>query len=109
MSPPTQTVSRPPRSANRLPPGRVRTHRCEERWSDKITLILVSEIPDVGCRGVCATLINLLMRRSRARSIVLFLDCCYGGAFERGMTARAGGNVAVRDTGLVFQAMTGEM
>jgi len=47
--------------------------------------------------AVDATLINLLMRRSRARSIVLFLDCCYGGAFERGMTARAGGDVAVRD------------
>ena len=47
--------------------------------------------------AIDATLINLLMRRSRARSIVLFLDCCYGGAFERGMVARAGGNVAVRD------------
>ena len=47
--------------------------------------------------AVDTTLINLLMRRSRARSIVLFLDCCYGGAFERGMTARAAGNVAVRE------------
>lgn len=44
-----------------------------------------------------AGLINHLIRRSRARSVVLLLDCCYGGAFERGMTARAAGNVAVRD------------
>ncbi len=47
--------------------------------------------------AVDTSLINMLMRRSRARSIVLLLDCCYGGAFERGMTARAGGDVAVRE------------
>jgi hypothetical protein len=44
-----------------------------------------------------AGLINLLIRRSRASSVVLLLDCCYGGAFERGMTARSAGNVAVRE------------
>jgi hypothetical protein len=35
------------------------------------------------------------MSRSRCRRIVLLLDCCYAGAFERGMTARAGGGVAI--------------
>lgn len=29
------------------------------------------------------------MRRSRARRIVLLLDCCYGGAFHKGFVARA--------------------
>jgi hypothetical protein len=33
--------------------------------------------------------------RSRSRRIVLLLDCCYAGAFERGMTARAGTGVGV--------------
>lgn len=36
-----------------------------------------------------AALINRLMRRSRAHRVVLLLDCCYGGAFERGVVARA--------------------
>src|SRR6476620_2418740 len=39
--------------------------------------------------AVEATLLNRLIRRSRSQRIVLLLDCCFGGAFERGMTARA--------------------
>jgi len=39
--------------------------------------------------AVEATLTNRLIRRSRSQRIVLLLDCCFGGAFERGMTARA--------------------
>ena len=30
------------------------------------------------------------MNRSRSRRVVLLLDCCYAGAFERGLVARAG-------------------
>jgi hypothetical protein len=45
--------------------------------------------------AVDAALVDRLMRRSRAKSIVLLLDCCYGGAFERGTIARAGGSAAV--------------
>jgi hypothetical protein len=47
--------------------------------------------------AVDSTLVNRLMRRSRANRIVLFLDCCYGGAFERGMAPRAAGVVDVAD------------
>jgi hypothetical protein len=45
--------------------------------------------------AVDAALVTRLMRRSRAQRIVLLLDCCYGGAFERGAVARAGGSVGV--------------
>jgi hypothetical protein len=45
--------------------------------------------------GVDAALVSRLMRRSRARRVVLLLDCCYGGAFERGAIARAGGEADV--------------
>jgi len=38
--------------------------------------------------AVDAALVNRLMRRSRAQRVVLLLDCCYGGAFERGVVAR---------------------
>jgi len=47
--------------------------------------------------AVDSVLVNRLMRRSRARRVVLLLDCCYGGAFERGMIARAGGDIDVGD------------
>jgi hypothetical protein len=47
--------------------------------------------------AVDAALVNRLMRRSRAQRVVLFLDCCYGGAFERGMIPRAAGTVDVAD------------
>lgn len=46
--------------------------------------------------AVEAAWVNRVRQRSRAPRIVL-LDCCYGGAFERGVLARAGGDVDVRD------------
>jgi uncharacterized caspase-like protein len=47
--------------------------------------------------AVDAALVNRLMRRSRSQRVVLLLDCCYGGAFERGMVPRAAGVVDVAD------------
>jgi hypothetical protein len=47
--------------------------------------------------AVDASLVNRLMRRSRAQRAVLFLDCCFGGAFERGVVPRAGGVIDVAD------------
>jgi hypothetical protein len=38
------------------------------------------------------------LRASRSRSIVLLLDCCYGGAFAQGVTVRAAGDVNVLDS-----------
>lgn len=45
--------------------------------------------------AVDAALVNRLIRRSRAGRVVLLLDCCYGGAFERGLVARASAEVDV--------------
>jgi Caspase domain len=45
--------------------------------------------------AVAADFVNKRMARSRSRRVVLLLDCCYAGAFERGMTARAGGGVGI--------------
>ena len=39
--------------------------------------------------AVAATLLNEVMHHSRSRRQVLILDCCYSGAFARGMTHRA--------------------
>ncbi len=51
----------------------------------------------LGATAVAADFVNRRMNRSRSRRIVLLLDCCYAGAFERGMTARAGTSVNLEE------------
>jgi hypothetical protein len=41
--------------------------------------------------------ITRMTQRSRAQGVVLLLDCCYGGAFERGLLARSAGGIDVGD------------
>jgi WD40 repeat protein len=47
--------------------------------------------------AVAANFVNRCMSRSRSRRVVLLLDCCYAGAFERGMTARAGTEMGIKE------------
>ncbi|MFK0247649.1 caspase domain-containing protein [Amycolatopsis azurea] len=47
--------------------------------------------------AVPADFVQRCMRMSRSRSIVLLLDCCYGGAFGRGVAVRATGEANVLD------------
>ena len=49
----------------------------------------------LGATAVAAEFVNRRMSRSRSRRVVLLLDCCYAGAFERGMTARAGAEMGI--------------
>jgi len=42
----------------------------------------------LGATAVSADFVNRLMTRTRSRRVVLFLDCCYAGAFEKGFTTR---------------------
>lgn len=48
--------------------------------------------------AVSADFVQRGMRASRSRSIVLLLDCCYGGAFGRGVSVRAAGPANVLDS-----------
>jgi hypothetical protein len=41
--------------------------------------------------------VNRQMTKSRSRRIVLLLDCCFGGAFARGLVHRAGEAVAIKE------------
>jgi tRNA nucleotidyltransferase (CCA-adding enzyme) len=57
---------------------------------------------DTSCRlllstSISAGLINDLMRRSRARLQVLMLDCCYSGAFARGMVVKTDDSISTRE------------
>jgi DNA-binding beta-propeller fold protein YncE len=47
--------------------------------------------------AVPADFIQRCMRSSRSRSIVLLLDCCYGGAFSKGVRVRSAPQVDVLD------------
>lgn len=48
--------------------------------------------------SVPADFVQRCMRGARARTIVLFLDCCYGGAFGEGVAVRAAGPVNVMES-----------
>jgi elongation factor Tu len=48
-----------------------------------------------GSTAVAAEFVNRQMTRSRSRRVVLLLDCCYAGAFERGLMARAGEEMGI--------------
>ncbi|MFF5013035.1 caspase domain-containing protein [Streptomyces sp. NPDC001165] len=47
--------------------------------------------------GVSADFVQRCMSRTRAGCTVLFLDCCYGGAFSRGASVRASRDMNVLD------------
>jgi Caspase domain len=51
----------------------------------------------LGATGVAASFVNRCVTRSRSRRVVLLLDCCYAGAFERGMVARVGTDAHVEE------------
>jgi Caspase domain len=52
----------------------------------------------LGSTAIAADFVQRSMRASRSRSIVLLLDCCYGGAFSQGVSVRAAGDVNVLDS-----------
>ena len=56
-----------------------------------------TELPALEATGVPSEFVNRQMTKCRSRRILLLLDCCYSGAFARGMTARADKGVDVRD------------
>ncbi|AWS46165.1 caspase family protein [Streptosporangium sp. 'caverna'] len=56
-----------------------------------------THIEDLANTGVTADFINACIQRSRSRRIVLILDCCYSGAFARGMVVRADQTVHVQE------------
>lgn len=52
----------------------------------------------LGSTAISADFVQRGMRISRSRSIVLLLDCCYGGAFSQGVAVRSSGDVNVLDS-----------
>ncbi len=48
--------------------------------------------------GLAAAFVNRQSADSRAGRTAMFLDCCFGGAFEKGMVVKAAGDAVVKDT-----------
>ncbi|MGW5717026.1 caspase family protein [Amycolatopsis sp. NPDC003865] len=48
--------------------------------------------------AVPAQFVQQCIRQTRSRSVVLLLDCCYGGAFGQGVAVRASGDANVLDS-----------
>jgi uncharacterized caspase-like protein len=47
--------------------------------------------------SISSEFLNRQMAKTASSQVVLFLDCCYSGAFARGMMARAGDGVDLRE------------
>jgi len=56
-----------------------------------------TEVEHLDATSIPADFVNRQMTRCRSRRIVLLLDCCYSGAFARGMVGRAGDRVDLRE------------
>ena len=54
-----------------------------------------TKLKRLAATAVAADFVNRQMSRSRSRRIVLLLDCCYAGAFARGLTPRSGTSVGL--------------
>jgi serine/threonine protein phosphatase PrpC len=52
----------------------------------------------LGSTAVTADFLQRCMRDSRSRSVVLLLDCCYSGAFAKGVQVRAAADINVLDS-----------
>lgn len=64
----------------------------------ELYLAATNTVPErLASTAVESAWINRVMQRSRAQRVVLLLDCCYGGAFERGVLVRGGGGIDVGD------------
>src|SRR5215472_7704690 len=70
-------------------------HGVKDEGGDLYFATSNTQLRTLGATAVGAGFVNKCMNRSRSRRIVLLLDCCYAGAFERGMTARAGSGVGI--------------
>jgi Caspase domain len=56
-----------------------------------------TELDYLGATSISSDFVKDQMERSRCQRKVLFLDCCYSGAFPRGLTARGAGDVDLKE------------
>ncbi len=72
-------------------------HGVKDEGGDLYFAAANTRLPRLAATAVSADFVNRRMGRTRSRRVVLLLDCCYAGAFERGMVPRSGGEVDVQE------------
>jgi uncharacterized caspase-like protein len=70
-------------------------HGVKDEGGDLYFAAANTRLGRLGSTAVAADFVNAQMNRSRSRRVVLLLDCCYAGAFERGMVARGGSGIGI--------------
>ncbi len=63
-------------------------HGVKDESGDLYFAAADTDLKLLAATAVSAEFVNRLMSRTRSRRVVLFLDCCYAGAFERGLGTR---------------------
>ncbi len=63
-------------------------HGVKDESGDLYFAATDTELEYLAATAVPSEFVNRLMNRTRARRVVLLLDCCYAGAFERGLSSR---------------------
>jgi uncharacterized caspase-like protein len=63
-------------------------HGVKDQNGDLYFAAADTDLSLLGATAVAADFVNKLMARTRSRRVLLFLDCCYAGAFERGLATR---------------------
>jgi hypothetical protein len=56
-----------------------------------------TDLSILAASSISASFVNHLVDRSRARRVVMLLDCCYSGAFARGMAPRGADAIDLND------------
>ncbi|MET7950859.1 caspase family protein [Micromonospora sp. NPDC005324] len=56
-----------------------------------------TDLTSLGATGVAAAFVNDQLAQTQSRRVILVLDCCYSGAFNRGVAARADRSVHIGD------------
>lgn len=56
-----------------------------------------TDLKSLGATGVAAAFVNDQLVQTQSKRVILVLDCCYSGAFNRGVAARADRSVHIGD------------
>jgi uncharacterized caspase-like protein len=72
-------------------------HGVKDESGDLYFAAANTELEYLSATGVAADFVNRLMNRTRARRVLLLLDCCYAGAFEKGLGTRGDSNLHLEE------------
>jgi outer membrane protein assembly factor BamB len=73
------------------------THGVKDEEGELYFATANTKLGRLGATAVSAKFVCTCMNRGRSRRVVLLLDCCFAGAFARGLLARAGNEIEIKE------------